>query len=79
MEKFRTPIQILAQKMTSQYNQRVLVPTNRIDRSMTSKVCDFVWMNSSKFLGSHVGKDPHKFIDEVKKIFCVMSVTGSDR
>ena len=59
--------------MTNQNNQQVLVPTNRIDRSMTSKVCDFVWMNSSKFLGSHVGKDSQKFIDEVKNIFCDVS------
>ena len=46
---------------------------------MTAKVCDFVRMNPSKFLGSHVGKDSQKFIDEVKKIFCVISVISSDR
>ena len=65
--------------MTNQNNQQVLVPTNRIDRSMAAKVCDFVSMNPSKFLGSHVAKDPQKFFDEVKKILCVMSVIGSDR
>ena len=46
---------------------------------MEARVCDFVRMNPSMFLGSHVGKYPQKFIDEVKKIFGVMSVTGSDR
>ena len=65
--------------MTNHNNQQVLVPTNGIDRSMAARVCHFVRMNPSKFLGSHVGMDPHKFIDEVKKIFCVMLVTGSDR
>ena len=46
---------------------------------MAARVCDFVRMNPPKFLGSKVGRDPHKFIDEVKKIFGVMSVTSSNR
>ena len=65
--------------MTNKNNQQVLVPTNRIDQSMAARVYDFVRMNPSKFLGPHVSKEPQKFIDEVKKIFCVMLVTGSDR
>ena len=36
-------------------------------------------MNPLKILGSQVGKDPQMFIDKVKKIFGVMSVTRSDR
>ena len=46
---------------------------------MAARVCDLFRMNPSKFLGSHIGKDPQNFIDEVKKIFGVMSLTGSDR
>ena len=65
--------------MTNQNNQQVLVPTNRNNHSMAARVCNFVGMNPSMFLGLHVGKDPQKFIYEVKKIFCVMSVTSSDR
>ena len=79
MQIFRTPIQLLAQSMTNQNNQQVLVPTDRNDRSMAARVCDFIRMTPSKFLGSHVGKDSQKFIDEVKKIFCVISVISSDR
>ena len=79
VQNFRKPIQLLVQCMANQNNQQVVVPTNRIDRSMAAKVCDFVSMNPSKFLGSHIGKDPQNFIDEVKKIFGVMSVTGSYR
>ena len=45
---------------------------------MVSIVNDFVRINPTKFLGSQDGKDPQKFIDEVKKIFCVMSVIGSN-
>ena len=65
--------------MTNQNNQQVLVPTNRYDRLVASRVCDFVMMNPSMFLGSNVLKDPAKFIDEVKKMFGVMSLIGSDR
>ena len=45
---------------------------------MAAIVCDFVKMNQPKFLGSQVCKGPQKFIDEVKKIFGVMSVTCSN-
>ena len=44
---------------------------------MAARVRDFVRMNPLKILGSKVGKDPQKFIDEVKKIFDVMLITGS--
>ena len=79
MQSFRMPIQLLAQSMTNQNNQQVLVPTNRNDRLVAATVCDFLRINPPKFIGSQVGKDPHKFIDEVKKIFGMMSVTSSDR
>ena len=46
---------------------------------MKVKIYDVVRINPSKSLGSNVCKDPQKFIHEVKKIFCVTSVSGSDR
>ena len=75
IQSFRTPIQLLDQSMTNQNNQQVLVLTNRNDRSVAAKFCDFVRMNPPKFSGSQIGKDPQMFIDEVEKIFGVMSVT----
>ncbi|KAH0644931.1 hypothetical protein KY284_032815 [Solanum tuberosum] len=36
-------------------------------------------MNPPEFLGLQVGEVPQNFIDEVKKIFGVMQVTGNDR
>ena len=65
--------------MTNKNNQQVVVTNNRNDRPVVAKVFDFVRMNSSKFLGSQVWKDPQKFIYKAKRIFSVMSVTRSDR
>ena len=79
MQNFRKPIKLLAVSMTDQNNQQVVVPTNRNDRSMATRVCDFVRINLPRFLGSHIGKDPQKFIDEIKKIFGVKSITSSYR
>ena len=36
-------------------------------------------MNPPKFLGSQANEDPQNFLDEIKKIFEVMQVTGNDR
>ncbi|WMV29284.1 hypothetical protein MTR67_022669 [Solanum verrucosum] len=36
-------------------------------------------MSPPEVLGSQVGENPQNFIDEVKKIFRVMEVTGNDR
>ena len=35
-------------------------------------------MSTFEFLGSQVSENTKKFIDEVKKIFGVMQVTGND-
>ena len=60
-------------------NQKVLSPTNRNDRLVATRVSDFNRMNPPMLLGSQVGMDPQKFINEVKYIFGVIPVTGSDR
>ncbi|WMV29404.1 hypothetical protein MTR67_022789 [Solanum verrucosum] len=60
-------------------DHEVPIPTNGNGGSMAGKVHDFVRMNPPEFVGSQVGEDPQKFIDEVKKIIGVMQVTGNDR
>ena len=72
-------IQLLAQSTTNQNNQQILVPTNRNDLLVVARVCYFLRMVLLMFLGSQVCKDPQKFIDKVKKIFGVMSITSYDR
>ena len=70
---------MLAQSVANKNNQRAPVPINANIGSAAARVRDFVRMNPPEFLGSQVGKDPQNFIDEVKKIFEVMQVTGNDR
>ncbi|XP_069146887.1 uncharacterized protein [Solanum lycopersicum] len=64
--------------MTNQNNQ-VHAHVNKNGGSMAARVRDFVRMNSPEFLGSEANEDPQNFLDEIKKIFEVMQVTGNDR
>ncbi|KAH0661218.1 hypothetical protein KY284_026149 [Solanum tuberosum] len=70
---------MLAQSVANQNNQRVPVPEDANVGLAAARVQYFVRMNPPEFLRLQIGKDPQNFIDEVKKIFEVMQVTGSDR
>uniref|UniRef100_M1DM16 Gag-pol polyprotein n=1 Tax=Solanum tuberosum TaxID=4113 RepID=M1DM16_SOLTU len=74
-----TVLMLLAQSVTNQNNQPVLILTNANGGSVAARVRDFVKMNPPEFLGLQTGEDPQNFIDEVKKIFGVMQVTRNDR
>ena len=60
-------------------NNRLQAPLNANGGSALSRVHDFVRMNSPESLGSQTLEDPQNLLDEIKKIFEVMQVTGIDR
>ena len=47
--------------------------------SETTRVHDFVRINSHELLGSQTNEDPQNFLDKIRKIFEVMQVTRNDR
>ena len=63
--------------MTKQKN-RVHAHVNENGGSVAARVRDFVRMNPLELLGCQANDDPQNFLDEMKKIFEVMQVRGSD-
>ena len=59
-------------------NNHVNSHVNENGRSVAARVCNFARMNRLEFLGSQTNEDPLNFMDEIKKIFEVMRVTGND-
>ncbi|WMV19620.1 hypothetical protein MTR67_013005 [Solanum verrucosum] len=60
-------------------NHEVQASVNANGGSATTRVRDIVRMNPPEFLRLQIGEDPQNFLDEIKKIFEVMQVTGNDR
>ena len=60
-------------------NNRVHAHVNENCGLVAERVRDFVRMNPPEFLGSQANKDPQNFLDEIKKNFEVMQVSGNNR
>ena len=69
---------MLSQSMTNQ-NNGVHAHVNANCGSLAAKVRDLVRMNPPEFLGAQTNVGPQNFLDEIKKIFEVMKVSGNDR
>ncbi|TMW99348.1 hypothetical protein EJD97_002705, partial [Solanum chilense] len=60
-------------------NNRVHAHVNGTGGAVATRVREFFNMNRHEFLESHTNEYPQNFLDEIKKIFEVMQVTGNDR
>ena len=70
---------LLALAVTIQVNLSMVRRVNVVESTMTSRLRDFVRMNSSIFLGSKVGADPQEFLDGVYKVLSVIAVTSREK
>uniref|UniRef100_M1DS52 Gag-pol polyprotein n=1 Tax=Solanum tuberosum TaxID=4113 RepID=M1DS52_SOLTU len=64
-----------AQAMMAQANRNGGTRVKPNATTTTSRLRDFVRMNSPVFLGSKVGEEPQEFRDEVYKVVDAMGVT----
>ena len=76
--EFGNAMKMLAQSMTNQ-NNWVHAPLNSNGKSATERVLYIDTMNPPEISGSQTKEDPQNFVDEIKKIFEVMQVTGNER
>ena len=50
-----------------------------VESIMTSRLRDFVRMNTDIFLSSKVGEDPQEFLDGVYKVLSAMGLTSREK
>ena len=65
--------------MTAPLNGGVKTTVNVVERTMTSRLRDFVRMNPPSFLCSKVVEDCQEFLDGVHKVLNVIGVTSSEK
>ena len=69
----------LDRAVTTQVNLSMVSRENVVVIIMNSRLREFVRMNPPIFLGSKVGEDTQKYIDEVYKIVHAMGVTSREK
>ena len=70
---------LLARALTTYVNRGIEPRVNLVDRTMESRLRDFLRMNPAIFLGSKVGEYPQGFLDGVYKVLSVMGVTCREK
>ncbi len=73
----REALLFIAQALTTHANLVIPPRVNVVERTMTSRLREFVRMNTAIFLGSKVAEDPQESLDEVYKI--VHAMGGNSR
>ena len=75
--EIREALVALAQGVTTQINLS-MVP-RVVESTITSRLRDFVRINSPIFFGSKVGEDPQEFHDGVYKVLSAMGVKSTEK
>ena len=65
--------------MTTQENFSMVYRVNVVETTMTSRLRDFMSMNSLIFLGSKVGEDPQEFLNGMYKVINAIRVTSREK
>ena len=65
--------------MTTHVTRDIGPRVNALERTMTSRLRDFMTLNPPIFLGSKVGENPQEFLDGVYKVLSAMGVTSKDK
>ena len=69
----------VARGVTTQTNLCMVPMMNVVERTMMSRLRDFVRMNPHIFHGSKVGENPQEFLDNVYMVLSVMGVTFREK
>ena len=65
--------------MTTQVNLSMVPRVNVVESNMTSRLRDFLRMNTPLFLVSMVGEDPKELLHGVYKVLRAMGVTPNEK
>ena len=60
-------------------NMSMVSRVNVVEKTMTTRLRNFVTMNPPIILGSKVGEDPQEFLDGVYKVLSSMGVTSWEK
>ena len=77
--EIRETLLTLARALTTHVNIGMVPRVSVVERTMTSRLRDFVRMSPPIFLVFKVGEDPQEFIDEMYKIVYAMGVTSREK
>ena len=77
--EIREALVALAQAVTTQINLIIMPRVNVVERTMTSRLKDFVRMNSPTFVRSKIEEDAQQFLDGVYKVLSSMGVTSREK
>ena len=74
--EFKEAIRMLSQDVTNQVGQHKEARQEKVE---TLKFCEFLTMNSPRFIGSSTTTDLENYIEEINRVFDVIHVVAAER